>query len=221
MRPGPRRLAAAGPPPVVPRLFPGATVACVGTGPSLTQADVDALRGRVPVIAVNDAYKAAPWADVLYACDAKWWAWHAGVPTFSGPKYSIDPRSARWAGVQVLQNTGTKGLEPAPTGLRTGRNSGYQAINLAVHLGAARVLLLGYDMSQGPDGKTHWFGHHPDKVVSPYRLMQLEFKGLRAALDAVGVQVVNCSRRTALTEFETGELAVQLAALVPQEAACP
>ncbi len=220
-RPGPRRAAAAGPPPTVPRTFPGATLACLGGGPSLTPADVDALRGRVPVIAINDAYKLAPWADVLYACDAKWWAWHQGVPSFAGPKYSIDGHAGRWPGVQVLKNTGTRGLELAPTGLRTGRNSGHQAINLAVHLGATRVLLLGYDMSPAKDGKQHWFGTHPDKQPSPYRLMLTEFKGLRAHLAAAGVTVVNCSRRTVLEEFERAPLERELALLpAPQEAPC-
>jgi len=33
-------------------------------------------------------------------------------------------------------------------------------VNLAVQLGAARILLLGYDM-RAVDGKTHWFGEHP------------------------------------------------------------
>jgi hypothetical protein len=217
--PGPRRLAAQSPPPAVPRSFPGATLACVAGGPSVTQADVDALRGRVPVIAVNDAYKLAPWADVLYACDAKWWAWHQGVPSYAGPKYSIDRNAGRWPGVQVLRNTGTRGLELAPTGLRTGRNSGYQAINLAAHLGAARVLLLGYDMGPAPDGRTHWFGLHPDKVPSPYGLMLHEFQGFNAELLAAGVTVLNCSRRTVLQEFPRVALEEELARLqVPQEA---
>ena len=190
----------------VPRRWPGRTVVCLGGGPSLTPADVDTVRGWAPVIAINDAYRVAPWADVLYACDDKWWAWHQGVATFAGAKYALDAKATRWPGVQVLRNAGEKGLELDPTGLRTGRNSGYQAINLAVHVGAARIVLLGYDMSPAPDGRTHWFGDHPDKAPSPYALMRTAFDTLVAPLAAAQVEVLNCSRRTALTAFPCAPL---------------
>ena len=185
---------------IVPRLWPGSTIVCLGGGPSLTQADVDYCRGRdVHVIAVNDAYRLAPWADVLYACDSKWWGWHKGVRTFAGRKYSLQAASSIWPGVQVLKNTGESGLELAPTGLKTGRNSGYQAMNLAVHLGAARILLLGYDMRCGPGGQTHWFGRHPNQSEPPVALFLQRFPSIVAPLKALGIAVVNCSRETALT----------------------
>jgi hypothetical protein len=190
----------------VPRTFPGSTIVCLGGGPSLTPEDVAAVRGRCPVIAINDAYKLAPWADVLYAADAKWWTWHKGVSTFPGPKYALTPGAARWPDVQVLRDTGIDGLELAPTGLRTGRNSGYQAVNLAVHLGARRVVLLGYDMSVGPTGRSHWFGDHPDRQPSPYHHFLAAWPSIVAPLEALSVDVVNCSRRTVLTVFPCAPL---------------
>lgn len=194
----------------VPRRFPNATIVCLAGGPSLTVEDVEAVRGRARVIAVSDAYKLAPWADVLYSCDAKWWNWHQGVPKFTGPKYSLDVRSRRWPDVQILKDTGVAGLELDPTGLRTGRNSGYQAINLAVHLGAARVVLLGYDMSSAKDGRTHWFGDHPDKNPPPYGHMLRAFDSIIAPLAAAGVSVINCTRRTALKTFPCVPLVAEL-----------
>jgi hypothetical protein len=182
--------------PIVPRLWPGSTVVCVGGGPSLTDADVCSVRGKARVIAINDAYRLAPWADVLYACDAKWWRWHAGVPTFAGLKYALQPEAAVWPGVQVLQNTGDEGLELDPSGLRAGRNSGYQAINLAVHLGASQIVLLGYDL-QGD----HWFGSHPDRSAPPFDLCRQRFQTLVTPLQDLGVTVINGSRQTSLTAF--------------------
>lgn len=198
--------------PRVPRLWPGATIVCIGGGPSLTPADIATVRGRARVIAVNDAYRLAPWADVLYACDQQWWNWHAGVPTFAGWKYGIASSvPITWPDVVVLENTGWLGLEEEPTGLRAGHNGGYQAVNLAVHLGAARILLLGYDMA--PDGaQTHWFGDHPDHVPSPFPEMRAAFDTLVAPLAARGVEVLNCSRRTALTAFPRVPLEQALAA---------
>lgn len=188
--------------PSVPRLCPGGTVVCLGGGPSLTREDVEYVHGKASVIAINDAYKLAPWADVLYACDAKWWYWHGsnGAAAFAGLKFALDP-GVRVKGVQVLANTGQTGLELRPTGLRNGRNSGYQAINLAVHLGATRVLLLGYDMRGD-----HWFGHHPDQSKPPFAVCLARFKTLVEPLKALGVTVINCSPKTALDAFPRAAL---------------
>lgn len=189
--------------PSVPVLCPGGTVVCLGGGPSLTQDDVDYVQGKATVIAINDAYRLAPWADVLYAADAKWWKYHQGVPSFTGLKYSLQPDAATWPDVQVLINSGEKGIDPDPTKLRSGCNSGYQAINLAVHLGAMRVLLLGYDMHATSIARSHWFGAHPRELqcLSPYETFRLRFETALEPLKQLGVTVINCSRETALEWF--------------------
>lgn len=221
MRPrgGPRRVPPPPGPVTIHRLWPGSTVVCLATGPSLTQADVDFCYGRARVIAINDAYKLAPWADALYACDSRWWHWHKkGVATFAGQKYSIDPQAKRVCpDLTILRNTGERGLELSPTGLRTGKNSGYQAMNLAVHLGAARIVMLGYDMR--PDGKkNHFFGEHPHPVPPPYRSFIDKFSSIVEPLAAHGIEVVNCSRRTALECFPRRPLEEVLGASTLTEA---
>ena len=168
----------------------------------MTREDVEYCHGKATVIAINDAYRLALWADVLYACDAQWWKWHGGVPSFRGLKFSLQADAARWPCVQVLENTGEHGLETAPTGLKTGRNGGYQAINLAVHLGATRVLLLGYDMQAFKGRPSHWFGEHP--FGSPARSFGMflnHWPAIVTPLQQLGVTVINCSRETALDLF--------------------
>ena len=195
----------------VPKLWPGETIVVLATGPSLTSADVEYCRGRARIIAINDAYRLAPFADALYACDVKWWKWHEGVPSFAGAKWSLD--HSQWHGyrvkypdVQLLRNTGPNGLEHAPTGLRNGRNSGYQAINLAVHYGAARIVLLGYDMQAHAKKGSHFFGEHPNGQRSPYGSFRQVFQTLVKPLKKINVEIVNCTRRTVLTAFPTGDL---------------
>lgn len=178
------------------RLWPGATVVILASGPSLCQGDVDLVRDKTRVIAVNDAYRLAPWADALYAADEKWWRWHDGVPGFRGLKFSIAPKPKGWSVAQVLRNTGRTGLELDPTGLRTGYNSGYQAINLAVHLGAARIVLLGFDM-QGD----HFFGSHRDGSRPAFSHCLSAFPTLVEPLAAAGVEIVNATRATKLMAF--------------------
>jgi hypothetical protein len=83
-----------------------------------------------------------------------------------------------------------------------GDNSGYQAINLAYLWGAGRIILLGYDM-QHTGGKSHFFGDHPKdlQVGSDYVDWCHKFAKLAADLAARGVEVINCSRATALDCF--------------------
>jgi hypothetical protein len=194
--------------PAVPRAWPGATVVCLGGGPSLTADDVTYCRGKARVIAVNDAHRLAPWADALYAADAKWWNYHGGVPTFTGPKYGLQGtahglKPALAAGITILENTGDSGLEVDPRGVRTGKNSGYQAINVAVHFGASRILLLGYDMHAPNQASSHWFGQHPSELraYSPYDAFLHLFASMPEPLQVLGVEVINCTPGSALTVF--------------------
>ena len=191
----------------VPRLWPGQTLACLGGGPSLNQDQVELLRGRARVIAVNDAWRLAPWAEVLYACDWRWWLKHDGVPEFRGLKVTLSNSCGHldaYPDIKIVENTGSQGLERAPTGLRTGRNGGYQAINLALHLGARRILLLGYDMKADAAGRTHWFGDHadwPTRASVFAGVMLPHFAGLATELEALGVAVLNCTPGSALDVF--------------------
>lgn len=183
----------------IPRRWPGGTVACIATGASLTAADVDYVRGKVDgVIAVNDAIDLAPWADILYACDGKWWGWRKGVPEFKGTKYAMKDDAKKYAkqGVQMIRRGHQSGLDLRPDGVAHGLNSGYQAIGVAVHSGAKRIVLLGYDMKGA-----HFFGHHPDRTKAPYLRCIPIFATLVKPLAQLGVEVINCTRKTELKCF--------------------
>jgi hypothetical protein len=177
----------------------------VASGPSLTQADVDYVKGKARVIVINTSYQLATWADVLYACDERWWRWHKGAKDFPGLKFALTKASAYW-GVTVLRNTGSNGLEHDPSGLKNGRNSGYQAMNLAVHFGVRRIVLLGYDMAPGTNGRAHWHKEHPVSLVSSYRHFRKQYETLVKPLAKVNVEVVNCTRKTALECFPCAPL---------------
>ncbi|MES2341730.1 MAG: hypothetical protein V4597_08630 [Pseudomonadota bacterium] len=203
----------------VPRIWPGATVAILAGGPSLTAGQAeDVARAGARTIAVKDAIRIAPWAGVLYGGDAKWWGHHGpSLSAYAGPRYGIEPYSptpdpARW-GVAVLRNTGQVGLETDPSGLRTGKNSGYQAVNLAVHLGAARIVLLGFDMQPDGQDRHHWFGAHPYRTADPpYRDFREMFKTIVEPLQALGIEVLNATPGSALDSFPRVALADALQA---------
>jgi hypothetical protein len=197
----------------VPRCFAGETIVCVGTGPSLTREDVEFCRGRARVIAIKHAVEYAPWADVLYAAGAdgsQWWQRNGeAFEGFTGLRYTLDSEAAKWA--QVLRWTGFNGLETDPGALKSGKNSGYSAINLAVHLGAKRIVLLGYDQEPDAKGREHFFGAHWHKKPVPFQAFRPLFDTLIGPLAALTIQIVNASRHTALTCFPRLPLAEALA----------
>lgn len=197
----------------VPRVFAGQTVVCVGTGPSLTQAQVDFCRGKAAVLAVKNAFDLAPWADVVYGAgvdSTNWWGVNGArvAAAHQGLRFTLDPQAAAWA--SLLKIGPPLGLSSAPDTLNTGQNSGYQAINLAVHLGASRVLLLGYDMKPVA-GRDHFFGAHPTGNKPVYRTFLPHFKTLVEPLQQLGVVVINCTPDSALESFPKMTLTEALA----------
>ena len=185
-------------PAAVPRRYPGATILCAASGPSLTVADLAAC-ADFPCVAVNDTYQLHPAPAAIFAADPKWWARMSGARVRNTLKYCLSPTWVDGAdGIRVLVRTGQRGLERDPTGLRSGGHSGYAAINLAYHLGAATIVLLGYDMQPAEDDTHHWFGAHPDGSHPRYQQWAGLYATLTEALASEGVRLINATRRTAI-----------------------
>lgn len=199
----------------VPRIWAGATVFCVASGPSLRAEDVARLRGfRVITIngKINDEQGAilnCPFADVLYAADTAWWRKANGAPKFHGMKVAVNSNhekdaDAYFPAVRVLRHSLEPGLSSDPAILCSGHNSGYQAINLAILFGGVRVILLGYD-AQPTNGRAHHHGNHPPGLSNPtewsYRDWLLAYANLPDAAARLGAVVLNASRETAITSI--------------------
>jgi hypothetical protein len=155
------------------------------------------------VIAINDAFKIFPRADVLYFCDVDWWKKNrlSVQERFLGKV--IVTMNHVLSGVKTLRETGALGLETDPGGIRHGNNSGYAAINLAYHFGAKRIVLLGYDM-RVPNGKTHWHDRDNGRDAQDFdHVLRNEmlpcFRYLHDPLKAAGVEVINATPNSALT----------------------
>ena len=113
------------------------TFICIASGPSLILDDcVRASDSGMPVIAVNSSWSAVPACQYIYAADCCWWEEYGS---------GITSEAARWCGDEFTASRfGINWLQSAIPG---SFNSGQRAIELALHLGASRDLLLGYDCS--------------------------------------------------------------------------
>lgn len=182
------------------------------TGPSLTPAVAAACHGTV--IAVNDAYRLLSGADVLYACDAKWWDVHGGCRDFAGERWSSHEAGnndklacAERYGLSLVAGAADEGFSLSPERIHYGSNSGFQAINLAILFGATRIALVGFDMHT-PAGRKHFFGDHPAGLVNNgnYERFIPAFERAAAKLPA-HIRIINCTPGSALRCFPMADLA--------------
>lgn len=197
---------------MVGRVWDGGAVVILGCGPSLTQAQVDYVRGKAHIIAVNDSYRLAPWADVIYFADERWHAWHKARPEFvalNGPIVTLENAQIVRADARVhsLHTGADGGLSCSPETLNTGGNSVYQALNFAALAGAKKVILLGVDM-RSDSGRTHWHAGHPTKTHTAVykRIFIPAFEAVAEMVRTSGVEVINASPGTALKCFKLMEI---------------
>lgn len=164
-------------------------------------------------LVTNNTFRLAPWADVLYAADLKYWTHpqNADALKFGGLKTSIqDPAGGQHPeGILVLRNDGSQGYTDDPSAIRHGTNSGYQCVHLAAKLGAKRIILCGFDM-RSIKNRQHWHDRHPaplrDHSDGIYSGWIRSFEGLATELTKRGVEVFNATPGSKLTCFPMIEL---------------
>lgn len=201
----------------VARRWEGATAVCIASGPSLTAEDVERVRaarerGACLAIAVNREFATAPWADALYAADMRFWSTYEAQirSTFKGELWTMDRIAAKRYALRTVKRGRGEGYCEEPGTINTGGNSGFQALHLAAQWGARRVVLLGYDM-QRTNGKEHHYGKHAGGLANGagFKLWIPRFKPLLRDLQAMGVEVLNATRATALPEAWVRRIALE------------
>ncbi|MCK1568982.1 hypothetical protein IVB08_34555 [Bradyrhizobium sp. 173] len=194
-------------------LFKGETIFCLASGPSLTAEICQRVRGR-RAIAVNSSAVLAPWADVLFFTDSGWYEPRRDlVANWAGLVISMSRTAKRELPDKVKRVQGEgdpqalPGFSRGPHVIQQGRSSGHTAVSLAIALGAARVVLLGYDM-RFVGGREHCHDEYkgPRDVEIYQREFVPGFAGWDEAARAVGVEVVNATEGSALKEFRFASL---------------
>jgi hypothetical protein len=185
----------------------------IGGGPSLTPEAIQSVKGR-RAIAINMSYLSAPWADLLFFADQRWWDREfkerkdklLGFPgrivttctSVAHPKLSYVKRSL----------PANAGISRSPDTVSFERTSVHGAMNLCYHLGAKRIVLLGVDNRDAPNGRIH----HHDEYPWVRRQESWGIKGEQFGLAArdlakLGVEVINCSPVSTLTYWPIRPLA--------------
>jgi hypothetical protein len=197
-------------------IFAGETVFCFASGPSMTQAIADKVKGRKAIV-VNSTCPLVPWADVLFFTDNGWYETHREiVKNWPGIVVCLS-RLAKREMPERVHRIKCEGAPPYPPrrggkyycfpdlpAVQQGRTSGHTAVGLAIGMGAKRVVLCGYDM-QLVNGREHHHTNEPGytgpRDLAIYAHFATGFDGWQAAAVASGVEILNATTDSACKEF--------------------
>jgi len=180
------------------------TAVILASGPSLNEADVALVKeSGLFTVAVSDAWRLAPWANVLLSQDIFWWQTYPEViQAFAGRKLSPAPVP----GVERLVLSER---------MSTSHNSGLAACEWAAQQGGFdRLLLVGFDMKGD-----HFFGRHPEHLVNtPPARFNVFLRQFEEFIHPA-VEIVNCTKDSALVRYPYVDLREALGLPEPVAAA--
>lgn len=176
----------------------------LGTGPSAKQALLR--QGNYKLIAINDSWELAPWADVLYACDRDWWIRNNGVPRYNGLKVTASPSASKAYGLKQVNLVARARVYLEPPGRigcgidGGGGHSGFQALNLAAQFGSRLVGLVGFDMTT--NAGIHWHSRGLDRgYTERVKRWRVAMDGAAEKISKLGIEVINLTPTSALKNY--------------------
>jgi hypothetical protein len=174
--------------------FIGNDVFVIGGGPSLRGFDFSRLKGRNTIGCNAAGFLGNDVCNVLFFADHNWFStYQERVCEFAGTVVTDCPdmRDNRPGWMYYLPRATFPGVFKDALG---GGNSGSAAINLALIMGAKRVLLLGFDGALAADGSPNW---HNDDIDAPNANVYPYFERAHAAIarglehEFPGTEVIN------------------------------
>jgi hypothetical protein len=196
----------------------------LGTGPSLTREQIELVeRRRLRTFGCNNSIFATA-LDVHLACNWQWWRhYYPQVVGLPGDKWTTRPELIGvYPGVDYIMEKWEPGLSTDPSYICAHHGSGPQILNMALHYGAKKIILLGWDMrfpgkvsDREYKGRRHYFGSNGEYPASmqhwPRTGPEGELTGLIDEMRTIepaayGIDIVNCTPNTALDCFRRGQL---------------
>ena len=211
--------------PVLGEPFKCRTVACIGTGPSLRREQISAARNKgFALVGCNFVWHDVPDLDVLWATNHDWWQseWGSELESYPAQKWTVSREAADKFSLNWIAEKDAPGLSSDPRVIHHGHGSGYSMLNLAYLMGAARIVLLGYDLKYAPDydgrnrrigsSPRHYFGeyaphlqHWPSVCVKDGVHFDLVSRYGEVAKQAA-VEIINCTPASALKCFPSMDI---------------
>lgn len=218
----------------VPKIWNGGDVWILGGGPSVTeQFEIpenvvkEVKAGLSPpsiysnymgflhdkhVIGINVAYLIGDWIDIVFFGDNPFYLEHQkGLRNFPNLVVSCASNISNvdWIKYTPTDGNNPRGISPYQSKVSWNQNSGSAAISLAVHLGAKRIFLLGFDMKR-VDNSQHWHTLYKQKrenprkrnpASGPFERHLRGFPQIDRDAKQLGVKIYNVCPDSAIKEF--------------------
>ena len=185
----------------------------IGTGPSLTSEQIDKV-SHLKKFGANRAFEFD--VDVLHGCNHQFWDYYWDqVKDLRCDKWTTRPELiGKYEGLDYIEERWEDGLSTDPTYICAHHGTGPQLVNLALHYGCEKMILIGWDMRFPGKvdrykfkGKRHYFGE--DKLTQKHWPMtgpDGECEGLIREMETIkpkdyGIEIVNCSPGSAMRCF--------------------
>ena len=192
----------------IPPIYKGKTIFILGGGPTLLELLNGVEINNNPVIGINNAFRLGEWVDVLWFADSRFYWWYRkDIDQFNGLKLTYDRHPELMGSVKrqpclhVVNGRSGHGL--SFDRINFNASSGGSSINVAFHLGAKRVILLGFDM-RFVDGISNWWDYDTlvPKRVKGYDNFVKPFYQIKKDADKYGLEILNGTPDSALTMFK-------------------
>lgn len=183
------------------------TAIIIGGGFSVKSFDFKYVKSHWPVIGVNDAFKLGDFIDFIWFGDQRWYEWNRDLLIEQcklGRVYTCAESIEDDPMIRCFKRGKPLGIETSLNQVSWNRASGASAINFSYHLGARKIILIGFDLKRGSNGETHWHDYHKtkDKDIDTLFLRYLEpFKKIKEDADKLGIEIINVNPDSAIQEF--------------------
>ncbi len=166
------------------------------------------------IIAINEAFKYLPFADMVFFGDKKFYTWNAKAlrrfpkPVVTCCEHFVSDKRIRYIAKDQRK---PRGISMRKGHLSWNANSGSAAISIAAQAGAKRIFLLGFDMMRTKGHKHFHKGYvKVDKPTNPKRKTPtdnfdrhlLGFPKISHDANLMGVKIYNVNPESQIKEFE-------------------
>jgi hypothetical protein len=179
--------------------------------PSVYSSYMEAIHTK-HVIGINVSFLIGDWIDIVFFGDSNFFSRYKNdLAVFKGLRVCCDPQAGKENWVKFLARDAehSRGISPDRGKVGWNHNSGAAAISLAVHTGAKRIILLGFDMKLADNNMQHWHDlYGKGEVTNPRTIQKLPFERhlrgfgqIKKDADKLGVEIINCSPQSMITDF--------------------
>jgi len=161
------------------------------------------------IIGINVAYLIGTWIDIMFFGDCDFYTrYKKSLVEWPNLKVSCCMSFKNNSFIKYLERDvfHSNGITSKINSVSWNNSSGAAAISLAAHLGAKRILLLGFDMNFNFEGERHWHNSYKrpqmsSKKITPFEKHLEPFPEIAKDAESIGIEIINLNPKSKIEVF--------------------